>query len=159
MAAALGELSGTVTPSPADTQLAQESSRKLAKLLGSNNKELRLQIQSDGEPEEAVAVPFSVFRLVADILTEMAQGHAVTLIPVHAELTIQQAADLLNISLPYLIDLLDKDQIPLRKVGIHRRILFQDLKAYEQKTDVARLKDLEDLSALDQELGGLGYEP
>lgn len=159
MNAALGELSGTVTPSPADTQLAQESSRKLAKLLGLKNKELRLQIQLDGEPEEAVAVPFSVFPLLADILTEMAQGHAVTLIPVHSELTIQQAADLLNVSLPYLIDLLDKDQIPLRKVGTHRRILFQDIMAYKQQTDAARLKALEELSALDQELGGMGYEP
>ncbi len=104
-------------------------------------------------------MPFSVFPLLADILTEMAQGHAVTLIPVHSELTIQQAADLLNVSLPYLIDLLDKDQIPLRKVGTHRRILFQDIMAYKQQTDAARLKALEELSALDQELGGMGYEP
>ena len=157
MTAALGELSGTVTPSPADTRLAQESSRKLAKLLGSENKELRLRIQSDDQPDEAVAVPFSVLPLLADILTEMAQGHAVSLITAHAELTIQQAADLLNVSLPYLINLLDNDQIPHRKVGIHPRILFQDLMAYKQKTDLARLKALEELSALDQELGGMGY--
>jgi excisionase family DNA binding protein len=157
MATALGELPATVTPSPADTKLAQESSRKLARLLGSKHKELRLHIQSDDEPEEAVAVPFSVFRLLADILTEMAQGNAVTLIPVHAELTIQQSADLLNVSLPYLIDLLDKGQIPHHNLGTHRRILFQDLMSYKEDTDVARLKDLEELSALDQELGGMGY--
>lgn len=157
MTTALSELPGTVTPSPADTKLAQESSRKLAKLLGAKKKELHLRIQSDNEPEETVAVPLSAFRLLTDILTEMARGNAVTLIPVHAELTTQQAADLLNVSRPYLIDLIEKGQIPHRKVGTHRRILFQDLMAYKQKTDAARLKTLEELSALDQELGGMGY--
>lgn len=157
MTAALGELPGTVTPSPADTRLAQESSRKLAKLLEAKKKELHLRIQSDDEPGETVAVPLSAFRLLGDILTEMARGNAVTLIPVHAELTTQQAAELLNVSRPYLIDLLEKGEIPHRKVGSHRRILFQDLMAYKRKIDAARLKDLEELSALDQELGGMGY--
>lgn len=155
---ALSELPGTVTPTAADTKLAQESSRKLAKFLGSRKKkELHLRIQSDNEAEETVAVPLSAFRLLTDILTEMARGNAVTLIPVHAELTTQQAADLLNVSRPYLIDLIEKGQIPHRKVGTHRRILFQDLMAYKQKTDAARLKALDELSALDQELGGMGY--
>jgi len=156
MTTALGELPGTVTPSSADAKLAQESSRKLAKLLGAKNKELRLRIQSDNEPEETVAVPLSAVRLLTDILTEMARGNAVTLIPVHAELTTQQAADLLNVSRPYLIDLLEKGHIPHRKVGTHRRVLSQDLMGYKQKTDAARLKALEELSALDQELG-TGY--
>jgi excisionase family DNA binding protein len=157
MSTALSDLPGTVTPSPADTKLAQESSRKLAKLLRAKKKELRLCVQSGNGPEETVAVPLAAFRLLADILTEMARGNAVTLIPVHAELTTQQAADLLNVSRPNLIDLLEKGQIPYRKVGTHRRVLFQDLMAYKQKTDAARLKALEELSALDQELGGMGY--
>jgi excisionase family DNA binding protein len=158
MTTVLAELPVTVAPSAADAKLAQESSRKLAKLLGSKKKkQLHLRIQSDNEPEEKVAVPLSAFRLLADILTEMARGNAVTLIPVHAELTTQQAADLLNVSRPYLIDLLEKGQIAHRKVGTHRRVLFEDLMAYKRKTDTARLKALEELSALDQELGGMGY--
>jgi excisionase family DNA binding protein len=154
----LGEFPDTVTPTPDDTRTAQESSRKLAKLLGARKKNVRFRIQSDNGAEETIAIPLPAFRLLAEILTEMAKGNAVTLIPVHAELTTQQAADLLNVSRPYLIDLLEKGQIPHRKVGTHRRVLFEDLMAYKQKTDAARLKALEELSALDQELGGMGYE-
>jgi len=156
MSTLLSSLPETVTPSPADTQLAQESSRRLAKILGARKKNVRFRIQPDNEPEEAIAIPMSAFRLLADILTEMASGNAVTLIPIHAELTTQQAADMLNVSRPYLIELLEKGAIPHRKVGTHRRVLAQDVMAYKNKTDQARLQALEELSALDQELG-LGY--
>jgi excisionase family DNA binding protein len=158
MASMLSELPDTVTPTPDDTRIAQESSRRLAKRLGARKKNVRFRIQPDDEPAETIAIPLAAFRLLTEILTEMAKGNAVTLIPVHAELTTQQAADLLNVSRPYLIELVEKGQIPHRKVGTHRRVLFQDLMAYKQKIDAARLKALEELSALDQELGGLGYE-
>ena len=157
MATVLSELPETVTPTPDDTRIAQESSRKLAKLVGARKKKVRFRVQSDDAPGESIAIPLAAFRLLTEILAEMAKGNAVTQIPIHAELTTQQAADLLNVSRPYLIELLEKGQIPHRKVGTHRRVLFQDVMAYKQKTDAARLKALEDLSALDQELGGLGY--
>jgi excisionase family DNA binding protein len=159
MSSALLDRPGTVSPTPADTKLAQESSRKLTRLLSGRRKaDLRLRIQPDHAPEETVEVPLSAFRLLADILTEMARGNAVTLMPVHAELTTQEAADLLNVSRPFLIDLIEKGQIPFRKVGTHRRILFQDVMAFKQKIDESRLKALEELSAHDQSLGGMGYE-
>jgi excisionase family DNA binding protein len=156
MTTLLSNLPETVTPSAAEIQLAQESSRRLAKILGVRKKTVRFRIQPDDEPDQAITIPRSAFRLLADILTEMARGNAVTLIPIHAELTTQQAADVLNVSRPYLIELLEKGAIPHRKVGTHRRVLFQDLRAYKNKTDQARLKALQELSALDQELG-LGY--
>lgn len=157
MATLLNDLPETVTPSPADTMLAQESSRLLAKILGGRKKNaLPIHIQQDDEPDETITIPLSAVRLLAYILTEMAKGNAVTLIPVHAELTTQQAADLLNVSRPHLIDLLEKGEMPFRKVGTHRRVLFHDLMAYEQKTAQNRLQALEALSALDQELG-FGY--
>lgn len=157
MAAMLNEFPDTVTPTPDDTRIAQESSRRLVKLLGAQKKNVRFRIQPDNEPEETVRIPLAALRLLTEILTEMAKGNAVTLIPIHAELTSQQAADLLNVSRPYLIELLEKGQIPHRKVGTHRRVLFQDLMAYKRKTDAVRLMALEELSALDQELGGMGY--
>lgn len=156
MAAILSNLPQIATPSPADTQLAQESSRQLAKLLRSRKKTLRFRIQPDGHPEETIAIPRSAFRLLTEILTEMAQGNAITLIPIHAELTTQQAANLVNVSRPFLIELLEKGTIPHRKVGTHRRVLLQDVMDYKNKTDQARLKALQELSALDQELG-FGY--
>ena len=147
----------TVAPTEADSRLAQESSRRLAAHLG-KRPDLRVRFvpESGRAEEEPLAIPAPALRLLLDILTEMAAGNAVTLIPIHAELTSQQAADLLNVSRPYLIDLLEKGAIPYRKVGKHRRVLFHDLMAYKRKDDAARLKALEELAALDQELG-LGY--
>ncbi len=157
MATLISEFPETVTPSEDDSRLAQESSRRLAKLLATRRKKpLKVRFEPDGGTEEAVSIPVSAFRLLADILTEMARGNAVTLIPIHAELTTQQAADLINVSRPFLVEQLEKGIIPYRKVGTHRRILFKDLMQYKQTIDARRLKALEELSALDQELG-LGY--
>jgi excisionase family DNA binding protein len=157
MATVLSEFPETVTPTPDDTQLAQESSRRLARVLAAKPvKPLRVHVKPDDEPEETIAIPLSAFRLLNDILTEMAKGNAVTLIPVHAELTTQQAADLLNVSRPFLVQQLETGAIPHRKVGTHRRILFKDVMAYKQTMDRNRLKALDELAAIDQELK-LGY--
>jgi len=156
MATLRSELTETVAPTPDETRLAQESSRRLAKLLGGRKKNFRFCIRQDDKPEETIAIPLPAFRLLADILTEMAKGNAVSLIPIHAELTTQQAADLMNVSRPFLIEQLEKGALPFRKVGRHRRVLFQDLMAYKQKLDHNRLKALQELSAQAQELD-MGY--
>jgi excisionase family DNA binding protein len=134
------------SPSESDTALARESSRRLAPLLVAKG-ELRLQILDNGHPSEPVAVPVAAVRLLVQILTEMARGNAVTLIPVHAELTTQEAADLLNVSRPFLVRLLDDGKIPFRKVGTHRRVLCRDLLDYKRKTDADRTQALEELAA------------
>jgi excisionase family DNA binding protein len=147
----------TVTPTEADTRLAEESSRRLTRLLGKRRRNLRVSIQADGETEESIAIPASAFRLLTDILVQMAQGNAVTLIPVHTELTTQQAAELLNVSRPFLIGLIEEGKIPHRKVGSHRRIRFLDLVEYKRVMDRDRLRVLAELSAQAQQLG-MGYE-
>jgi excisionase family DNA binding protein len=145
-----------VTPNEDDARLAHESSRRLAHLLGKRRADFRLRIQADDGSEEAVAIPASALRLLTEILTEMAKGNAVTLIPIHAELTTQQAADILNVSRPFLIRLIEEGKIPFRKVGTHRRVRFHDLMEYKRNIDQDRLKVLEELSAQAQKLN-LGY--
>lgn len=115
-----------------------------------------MQLLDSGGEAEAVAVPASALRLFLHLLTEMSQGNAVTLIPTHAELTTQQAADLLNVSRPYLVKVLDEGKIPCRTVGKYRRVRFDDLMAYKQKDDGARAKILDQLTAKAQELR-IGY--
>jgi excisionase family DNA binding protein len=144
-----------VAPTEVETELARESSRRLAHYLGARDG-LRLQIIEEGGPGEALAVPVSAVRLLVHILTEMAQGNAVTLVPVHAELTTQQAADLLHVSRPYLVKLLDEGKIPHRTVGKYRRVRFADLMAYKKRNEQERLKALEELTAQAQELD-MGY--
>ncbi|OAI38861.1 excisionase [Planctomycetaceae bacterium SCGC AG-212-D15] len=153
----INEYSEAVTPTADDTRLALESSRRLTRVLAAKpRRPLVVRIAPDNEPEETISIPVYAFRLLNDILTEMAKGNAVTLIPIHAELTTQQAADLLNVSRPFLVEQLEKGVIPFRKVGTHRRILFKDLMTYKQTMDKNRLKTLEELSGQAQELD-MGY--
>ena len=156
MSTLLPENFETVAPSEADALLARESSRRLATRKLGRKTSIRIQVLDDGEEAETVSVPASALRLFLHLLTEMAQGNAVTLIPTHAELTTQQAADLLNVSRPYVVKLLDEGRIPSRTVGKYRRVRFDDLMAFKRKDDDARAKVLDQLTTEAQELG-MGY--
>jgi excisionase family DNA binding protein len=144
-----------VAPTETEALLARETSRLLASHV-STRQHLRIRIMDDEQTGDVMSLPASAVRLLLDILTEMAQGNAITLIPVHAELTTQQAADLLNVSRPHLVGLLEEGKIPHRKVGTHRRVLFQDLMAYKKRIDNAREKVLDQLAEEAQELD-MGY--
>ncbi len=104
----------------------------------------------------SVSIPTSALRLLLDVLTEIGQGNAVSIIPIHAELTTQEAADVLNVSRPFLVQLLEKGDIPFHKIGTHRRVRYQDVIAYKNRIDAERRKALDELAAQAQELG-MGY--
>lgn len=114
----------------------------------------RVQIQPEGR--EGVLVPEPAFRLLVEILDEMAKGNAVTIIPHHAELTTQQAADLLNVSRPFLIKLLDEKRLPHRRVGNRRKVRVVDVLAFRRRDDADRLAAADALTEEAERLG-LGY--
>ena len=139
-------------PSEDQATLAGESSRKLAaRFKGDARIRIKL-IENDGE-EAAMDLPGPAVRLLLDVLEQMSRGNAVTLMPIHAELTTQEAADILNVSRPHLVSLLDKNEIPYRKVGTHRRILADDLIEYKKNMERKRRETLDELAVYDQELG------
>jgi excisionase family DNA binding protein len=78
-------------------------------------------------------LPRQALILLSDLLADMAQGNAVTVVSMRAEMTTQQAADILNVSRPYLVKLLEQGELDFTKVGTHRRIRFEDLMAYKKK--------------------------
>ncbi len=104
----------------------------------------------------AVDLPPQAVAALTEILKHLAEGREVTVSAQPVEYSTQAAAEYLRVSRPFLVGLLEKGEIPFRKVGTHRRVLFADLLAYKEKIDAQRLKTLEELAAQAQELG-LGY--
>lgn len=145
----------TVVPTKQETAIAEQSTKILSSYIESTNLPA-FQLLKEGKPGKQIAIPVSALRLLIDILAQMAEGNSITLIPVHAELTTQEAADLLNVSRPFLVELLEKKEIPFRKVGTRRRVLAKDVLEYKNKIDKERLKVLEELSEQAQKLN-MGY--
>src|SRR5437763_6498195 len=130
----VGNMSTTASmlASENDAALAKESSRVLASRMRDNVLHVRI---IDGPSRETVKLPATAVRLLVRILEEMSRGNAVTVVPVRAELTTQEAADMLNISRPSLIQLLDDAKIEHRRVGTHRRVRFDALMKYKRQAD------------------------
>ena len=139
-------------PTLEEAEAARSSGRLLAAYLGDGGTR-RIKI-IDGDAN--IDVPVSALRMLVEILANMAEGKAVSIIPVKAELTTQQAADFLNVSRPHLVSLLEAGDIAFHKTGTHRRIYASDLLAYRHKRDAASRNALDELAAQAQELG-LGY--
>jgi excisionase family DNA binding protein len=144
-----------VLPTSQDIEESKITSRALSKYAHTDR--LHLKVAAQGNDSDDLILPGYAVNLLLDILTEMSKGNAITVIPIHAELSTQEAAELLNVSRPYVVNLLEQGAIPYRKVGTHRRILAKDVFDYKRRVDKERLETLNALAAQAQELN-MGYE-
>lgn len=143
-------------PSEEDIMLARETTDKLAQY-SKTQKPLQIILQDADGTDLPIELPASAFQLLIDILEQMASGNAFTLTSLQTELTTNQAAELLKVSRPFLIKLLENGEIPFRKVGSHRRILAKDVLLYKQTIFEKRSKVLDEMTAQAEELN-LGYD-
>jgi excisionase family DNA binding protein len=139
-------------PTEREAQLARDSSRLLAACIGRGPTARLRVIDAEGEIE----VPVSALRMLVDILANMAEGNAISIVPIHAELTTQQAADFLGVSRPHLVGLVERGELPHHKVGTHRRIYFRDLLDYRTQRMGQSKAALDALAEQAQKLG-MGY--
>lgn len=102
--------------------------------------------------ETPIRLGSSLSQLIIELLSHVAKGNMVTLVPTGAMLTTQQAADILNVSRPYFSNLLKEREIDFVQVGTHRRVKFDVLMEYKNMRDENRLDALKELAALGQEL-------
>ena len=140
-------------PTDQDAVLAREASRILDASAGDNGA-LHLRLIETGNATPAtLELPAAAARLLKELLREMAAGHAVTLVPIESEITTQQAADLLNVSRPYVVGLIDQGKLPARMVGPQRRVMLVDVLAYKVESKAKARAALREMVASDQELG------
>ena len=142
-------------PSAKEAAMARVSGQLLSPYVN-RKRPLTLRVREAGQ-EKPIELPPGAVALLMEILEAMAAGRGVTLIPENAELTTVQAADVLNVSRPFLIKLLEENVLPHRKVGKHRRVRLEDVMAYKTRIDRKREKVLDQLAREAQEQG-MGYE-
>jgi excisionase family DNA binding protein len=153
MATLTADPTDPITPSPADAAFARESARLLAPSLAAASGTMRLRVEGPNAPDQPVIVPAAAVRLLLSILDGMAKGEAVGVFHHHPEVTTGEMAKLLNVSAPYAIKMLDEGKIPSRRVGKHRRARLADVLAYRDEQYTARKTVLDQMAAMDQELG------
>jgi excisionase family DNA binding protein len=142
-----------VEPDQADVTTAVEALPHVRDYLARHPGQERVRLVVDETDGETLVVPRGAVELLARVLAHMAAGRGVSVVPSHAELTTQQAADMLNVSRPFLIGLLDAGEIDYRKVGKHRRVRAASLLDYMRRDDHRRREAADELSALTQEIG------
>lgn len=124
------------------------------KIKSSRKKGVKIKIQETGE---FITIPKKALTLLSAIIQNMAEGKTISIVPSNSEVSTQQAADMLNVSRPHLVKLLEAKKIPFKKVGSHRRILLKDIIEYKEQLTKQREAQLDFLSNQAQDLK-LGYE-
>ncbi|GAA0819352.1 excisionase family DNA-binding protein [Streptosporangium amethystogenes subsp. fukuiense] len=142
-----------IQPNSSDALAARDALRRVRGYLRRHpDSPARIPVVAE-ETREELVMPRVAVELLATILAHMAAGRGVSVVPAHAELTTQEAADLLNVSRPYLIGLLEAGEIEYRLVGTHRRVKLESLLDYRRKDDQRRREAADELSAATRELG------
>jgi excisionase family DNA binding protein len=137
-------------PGPKEVESAELIDKELSSLIEmEGGHEIMLVFRKGGKDVE-LPFPSLALNLLMRIMEQMALGNCVKLMPIHAELTTQEAADILNVSRPYVVKLLEKEEIPFHKVGSHRRIKLEDLMGYKEKMLSESKKARERLAILSQ---------
>jgi excisionase family DNA binding protein len=139
-----------------DVELLAQASRLMSEALDhSQARRLALvEEQADGSDSARLEVPPATLRLLSQILALMARQQTFVLCPESSELTTKQAAEVLGVSRPFLIRVLEAGDIPYRKVGRHRRVLMKDVLSYKQTTQIKRQTAMDDLVRISEEMGG-----
>jgi excisionase family DNA binding protein len=139
---------------PEDRNAALQASRALSSL--PSGVCLHVEVEADHEPRQSFTLPAKAVHLLTEMLIHLAQGRGVAVMPDDAELTTQQAAEMLNVSRPYFIRLLDERKIPHHLAGTHRRIKLDDLLTYKRQRDARSARAMEELASEAQALD-MGY--
>lgn len=111
---------------------------------------------NDGQGDDLI-LPGPVVQLLLNVLSEVSQGNAVNIMPIHAELSTQEAANILNVSRPHLVKLLEQGEIEFHKVGTHRKVLAKNIIEYKERITKQRHEVLDELVSVSQEMG-MGYD-
>ena len=135
------------------SEIERKNANQLRRLLAGQGREASRLHVTDAERKHSAEITLTpaISHLLMELLRHIGRGDAVTLVPVTQMLTTQQAADILNVSRPFLISLLERGEIEHTKVGRHRRIKADCLFAYKQARDTRRSEALSKLAALDGE--------
>lgn len=144
-------------PDEREVHMAMQGRRALASCLSGRRRTRRIQVFDESDRAHEMELPISVLRLLEDVLAGLANGNAIKVVPIHAELTTQEAADLLNVSRPHMVKLLEDGELPFHRTGKHRRVRLADLMQFRETRERASEQAMDALSRQAQELG-MGYE-
>jgi excisionase family DNA binding protein len=143
----------SIDPGDVDAEIAGRTARRIRDYLASHPDEDPLEIHVEGDDNEVLVVPRAGALLLAQVMATLATGQGVALVPSDTQLTTQQAADMINVSRPYLIGLLESGKIEYTKVGRHRRIAFAALREYQRHAGQRARAAADEMADLSQELG------
>jgi excisionase family DNA binding protein len=142
-----------LSPDPSEQDDLVELREQLARISARRGRPVARLVGLDGSEVE---IPASAFAALRTVVRDMAQGLTITLIPHDKELTTKEAADILNMSRPFLVRLLDRGEIPYHRVGTHRRLNVEDVLAYRELRAKRRREKLRELTELSEQVEG-GY--